>query len=444
MKKKGCSEFMAEKGRKLVIFGCGSAYTPELFDEVIKRNQKLNFDRISLVDIPEGMECARIILAFGKRMFQKAGISCDLSLTTDRRQALKGADFVISQIRVGRMPARIKDETIGLQTGILGQETTGAGGFMNAMRTIPLAVSIAKDMEAICPEAWLINFTNPSGLVAEALSKYSTVKSFGLCNVPINMQSDAAKALNADVGHLRCMFAGLNHLSYVTHAELDGRDVMPLLVERISENETLMKNIPKVPGIGRLIRSIGIIPSPYLQYYYFEDQMLKKQQEEFERNGQTRGSVVEEINRKLFVRYADVRLDEKPAELSQRGGSLYSFAAMNAVEALCSDALSEMVLNVPNRGSISDLEDGDVVETNCIVSRNRIAPIPSGRLPQSVKGLVQTVKQYERCTAQAAMEFSRKKALEALLNHPLIHGYANACAILDKMEENFQEYISLH
>lgn len=433
---------MQKQVKKLVIIGGGSAYTPEIFDGIIDRNKALNISNITIVDIEDGFERARVNLELGIRMFRRAGVLCELNLTTDRRNALQDADFIISQIRVGGLDARIKDETIGLKTGILGQETTGAGGFMNAMRTIPEALGIARDIEEICPDAWLINFTNPSGIVTEAILKHTKVKCAGLCNVPVNMQTDAAKVLNAEYSDIHCSFVGLNHLSYITSVEIEGKDVLATVVERISSNETLMKNIPKVAGVGSLIQSTGIVPSPYLQYYYFEGEMLKKQQEEFKQNGKTRGSIVEEIDKALFEKYKDAQLDVKPEELSQRGGSLYSYAALNAIEALSGSAPVEMVLNVMNKGAITDLEDTDVVEINCIVSDKGIEPVKRGALPETARGLIQAVKQYERLTVKAAAGNDKTAALNALLNHPLVHGYNNAIQIITQMQAEFPEFIN--
>lgn len=427
---------------KLVIIGAGSAYTPEVFDEIIKRNG-LGIGKIVLVDIPVGLERADIICQFGKRMFRHAGADCDISLTTDRRAALEGADFVICQIRVGGESARIKDERIGMQHHILGQETTGAGGFMNAMRTIPVMLDIARDMEEICPHAWLINFTNPSGIVTQALSDCTSLHFSGLCNVPVNMWSDIAKAVGAEPKDIHCTFAGLNHLSFVTEATQNGVSILPNVLEGLAGNETLMKNIPKVAGVGELSQTIGMVPSPYLQYYYFEEQMLHKQLDEWKSLGKSRGVITREINRSLFRKYQDQSLETKPEELSQRGGSLYSFAALNIIEGLLSSSPQEMVLNVPNRGAISDMADDDVVEVNCMVGNNGIRALPFGPLPAAVSGLVHAVKQYERLTVRAAVQKSRTLAIQALLNHPLIHGWHNAVSIVRNMEREFPEFIQL-
>jgi 6-phospho-beta-glucosidase len=432
-----------KNGYKLVIIGAGSVYTPEIFNEIIKRWHRLPIREIALVDIEEGKKEAKIIEAFGRRMFGAQNIECKLSLTLDRKEALKGADFVINQLRAGRMAAREADEKLGIDLGIIGQETTGAGGFVNALRTIPIAVQIARDIEQVCPDAWLVNFANPSGIVTEAILKNSSAKCVGLCNVPVNMQSDIAKILGVQSDLVHCRFVGLNHLSFVTAAEYNGEDVLPEVLDKIGGNETIMKNIPKVPGVGELTKKLGIIPSPYLQYYYFENEMLKKQIDEWEKNKVTRSVLVSQVNNTLFEKYSDESLTAPPPELSNRGGSLYSFAALNIMEALTGEDGVELVVNTSNNGAVYGLEDDDVVETNCIVSKSGIKPLPFGKLPDSISGIVKMIKQYERLTVEAAIEHSREKALWALLNHPLIHGFNNAKSILMKAAQLHKDYIYL-
>ncbi|NLF28187.1 MAG: 6-phospho-beta-glucosidase [Clostridiales bacterium] len=431
------------KDRKLTILGAGSVYTPEIFAEIAARKDRLRFREIALVDIDEGRKEAELCASLAARMLKAHGLNARLTLTTDRREALSGSDFVVSQIRVGRMAARAEDEKLGMSLGLIGQETTGVGGFVNALRTIPTALSIARDMEEICPDAWLVNFTNPAGVVTEAVLKHSRVRCVGLCNVPINMVNDIAKVLGVPRDRVRCRFMGLNHLSFVTAAELDGLNVLPEVVEGISGNETLMKNIPKAEGVGALTKLLGIIPSPYLQYYWFEDQMRAKQADEWEKSGVSRAAQVGEINRGLFSKYADESVAEPPAELSGRGGSLYSFAALNVVEALSGEQPAELVVNARNRGAIEELRDDDVVEINCLVGPDGVRPLPAGRLPEKVSGLVQAVKQYERLTVRAAVEEDRELAISALLNHPLAHGFRNAEKAVDRAIGLFPQYIRL-
>ena len=420
--------------KKLVIIGAGSAYTPEIIDEIIRRQSALNIGEIVLVDIHEGLQRAKIILGFARRMLEHAGVDCRVSLTLDRRAALPGADFVISQIRVGGWQARAEDERIGLSLGLIGQETTGCGGFMNAMRTIPVALSIAKDMEELCPDAILLNFTNPSGIVTEALLRHSKIRTIGLCNVPINMQNDAAKTLGTSRENVRCCFGGLNHLSFMLSAECEGRDVYGDLTEKLKNDPTQMKNIPKVAGTDRLIDAINLIPS-YLQYFYFEPEMLEKELSELHEEGKTRGDKVELINQQLFEIYAREDVVVKPLQLSERGGSLYSYAAMDILQACLSEIPQEMTINTLNEGVIEGLEPYAGVEITCRVSRNGIERLPIGKLPTQVTGLVEMVKRYESLTVDAAVSGCRKIALTALLSHPLIHGMTNAERVLEQMKK---------
>jgi Alpha-galactosidases/6-phospho-beta-glucosidases, family 4 of glycosyl hydrolases len=429
--------------RKLVVIGGGSAYTPEIFSEVIRRNEILQLEEIQLVDTKAGVEHASIILEFGKRMLKAAGLLCSVSLSSNRREALKGADFVISQIRVGGKNARSTDEHLSISLGLLGQETTGAGGFINAMRTIPVALDIAKDMEEICPNAWLINFTNPAGLVTEAILKYTKVNCIGLCNVPINMQADAAKILDVDVNSVKCTVVGLNHLSFVTSVKVKNQEYIATVIEQIDGNETLMKNIPKVEGVGALVETIKVLPSPYLQYYYFHEAMCKKQLNELAETGQTRGDLVSAIDTQMFELYQDEDLIQSPEELSQRGGSLYSRAAIDIIVALLSDSPYELTVNVQNNDAIANLLPTDVVETNCLINKEGIKYIAQGELPETVNGLVQSVKQYERLTVEAAVKKDSKLAVKALLNHPLILDFEKAVAVVEAMKTNYPQYIQL-
>lgn len=328
--------------------------------------------------------------------------------------------------------------------GLIGQETTGVGGFFNALRTIPVALEIAREMESICPQAWLVNFTNPSGIITEAVQKHSGIKCIGLCNVPINMIHDVAQVLGADQRDVQCSFVGLNHLSFITDIRKDGEDVTEQIVQQLGEHATMMKNIPKVEGVGELTRRLGMIPSPYLQYYFFEEQMRRKQSEEWEKKHVSRAVEVARINERLFSQYENVNVYSVPEEVSRRGGSLYSFAALDIIEALAGVMPRELVVNTRNDGAIEDLLDDDVVETNCVVGRNQVETRSFGRLPPQVSGLIQAVKQYERLTIRAAVEASEDVAVCALLNHPLVHGFENAQKAVEVAKKAFPDTICLH
>jgi 6-phospho-beta-glucosidase len=252
-------------GIKLVVIGGGSSYTPELADGLINRRDSFPVKELVLVDIESGRKKAETICALIGRMFGKAGLQTGISCSFDRKEALRGADFVVSQLRVGGLAARSKDERVPLKYGAIGQETTGPGGFAKALRTIPVMLDICRDMEEACPEAWLINFTNPSGMITEAVHKHSKVNCIGLCNIPINMERAVCGFLGADRSRVNCSFAGLNHLSFIGRLRLDGRDVLKDLSGTSAAAGVPVKNIPGIDLPAGFAAILGVIPSPYLK-----------------------------------------------------------------------------------------------------------------------------------------------------------------------------------
>ncbi len=427
---------------KLVIIGAGSSYTPEVIDGILKETCFANA-AIALYDIhtEEARERLRIIYGLSRRMAKKQNANVEIYMADTLEDALEDASFVLSQFRVGLLPARIQDEKIPLKYGLIGQETTGAGGFFNAMRTIPAALELAHTMERICPDAWMVNFTNPSGIITEAVSRYSKIKCVGLCNVPYNMHMDAARLCDAEPERIYCHMVGLNHLSYLTEILLDGKPVMKELIDRGAFDGQIVKNVPKVPGIAELIKKLQLIPSPYLQYFYFEPFMLNKEMAESESQDGTRGEQVLAVQEHLFRQYADPKLCEKPSELEKRGGAYYSTVAAKIMKALLGQDSINMPVNYRNQGALSDLPEESVVETNCIIDQNGVRPLAWGKLPDAVRGLICQVKMYETLTVEASVEHSRQKAVLALLNHPLVHGYDNAVKLVDEMIGHFGEYI---
>jgi len=250
--------------------------------------------------------------------------------------------------------------------------------------------------------------------------------------------------LGLDREEVHCQFVGLNHLSFVTSVEANGAQHLAEIVEKLGENATLMKNIPKVKGVSELTKTLGVIPSPYLQYYYFEDQMRKKQEDEWQKNRVSRAIQVAQINESLFSQYGNENVSEVPEEVSKRGGSLYSYAAMDIIEALAGVTPKELVVNTQNAGAVAWLRDDDVVEINCLVEKDSVKTLPSGGLPEKAAGLVQTVKQYERLAVRAAVEHSKELAVCALLNHPLVHGFTNAQKAVERAIEIFPDFIELN
>jgi len=408
---------------KAAVIGAGSTYTPELIRGFIDRRDSLNFQSFYLMDIDK--EKLEIVGGLAKRMLSSNGFSGEIVLTTDLDEAVKNADYIFAQIRVGCMEARIRDEKIPLKHGLLGQETTGAGGFMNALRTIPVMLNIAKRIEELSPQAWLINFSNPSGIVAEALMNHSKVKMVGLCNCFVNMKAGIAENIGRE--DFDYEYIGLNHLSWITSVTVDGKNVLEKLGKTAGVK---LKNIPDVDYDDELLAAVPAVPSYYLSYFYLRDQQLQK----CLKAEKTRGEICVDIEDALIEKYKNPDLKDKPKELEERGGALYSTAAVTVVDAIENDKNEYHVVGVKNNGAVPFMADDDVVEIKCIVNRNGITPV-AVKDPQNhyIKGLMQAVKAYEKLTVAAAVNGSRKDALAALMIHPLIGDFKKAKAVFDDM-----------
>ncbi|MBC7343353.1 MAG: 6-phospho-beta-glucosidase [Clostridia bacterium] len=415
---------MSRDNIKLAVIGGGSSYTPELIEGIIDHMETFPVGQIALVDIPAGQEKMEIIADLARRMLARAGLAerVEVQATLDRQAALEGADYIITQFRVGGLQARARDERIPLQYDVVGQETTGPGGFAKALRTIPVALEIAREVEAICPQAWIINFTNPSGIITEAISRYSNAKVIGLCNVPLSLKKALAALLSVDEERLDLDFVGLNHLSWARRISLDGRDITRQVLEKPEFIGMAVQNIPGGEWVKEAVLSLGMIPSPYLRYYYFSREAVAEEKEEVASGKGTRAEQVMAVEKELFELYRDPDLASKPPQLSFRGGAWYSEAAVSLLDALHNNRREVHVVNVPNRGAITDLPDEAVVEVNCLVDAQGARPLACGQLPLAVRGLVQQVKAYEQLTVQAAAKGSPQLAYLALLNHPLVPG----------------------
>lgn len=424
---------------KIAVIGGGSSYTPELMEGIINHKDSLPVTEVVLIDIPEGEEKVSINTAFAKRMVEKAGLPISVRYTLDRREGLKDASFVIAQIRVGGLDAREKDERIPLKYDVIGQETTGPGGFFKALRTIPVMLSICRDMEEVCKDAWLINFTNPSGIITEAILKNTKVKCIGLCNVSINMRYDAAERLSVSPDELDCRFIGLNHLSVMNHAYYQGKDRI-LDAVSVENTESVVKNIQKDAEMDAVAKELGCLLSPYMQYFYTEKEALQHEKMEAIGLTGTRAAQVKEVEKNLFECYKDVNLREKPAALAKRGGARYSMAAICLIDSIYNDTNDVQVVDVFNNGIIPQLPDDVVIEVNCRIGRNGAAPLASD-VPASVLGLISQVKAYEEYTIEAAITGDRNKALIALLNNPLIHDVRDARGILNELLEAHRAYL---
>jgi 6-phospho-beta-glucosidase len=419
---------------KICVIGGASTYTPELVEGFIERQGELGLATVALMDIDE--DRLGVVGGLARRMIRAAGSPIELVLSTEREEALEGADYVISQIRVGGNDQRVIDEKIPLRFDIVGQETTGPGGFAKALRTIPVMLSVAADMERLCPHAWLINFTNPSGLVTEALVKHSRARVIGLCNLPINMVHTVAGYLGVAPQRISLDYVGLNHLSWVKGAYLNGQDVSALVLAKAVEEARQAAEGHSVFS-PELLEALAMLPCYYLRYYYHHDEVLQEQREA----GKTRGEEVREIEESLLAMYADPQLDRKPEELGKRGGALYSTAAVSLVAAIVGNRNEVHIVNCQNRGAVAEVPVGSVVEVPCLVGAAGAVPLTVGRLPVTIRGLVQSVKAYEELTIEAAVTGDRRSALRALLNHPLVPSYGVAKALLRAILEANRDYL---
>jgi 6-phospho-beta-glucosidase len=404
---------------KLAVVGAGSTYTPELVSGL----SRVEVDELSLHDIDA--ERLEVVGGLAARMLGRAGYGGALELTGELDRAVEGADFVLIQIRVGGQAARFRDETVPLACGCIGQETTGAGGFAKAMRTVPVVLEIADRVAALAaPGAWIVDFTNPVGIVTRALLDAGH-RAVGLCNVAIGFQRTFARWLEVEPARVVVDQVGLNHLTWVRAVRLDGEDVLPdLLVEHGDE----LGEQAAVPR--QLVEELGAVPSYYLRYFYAHDRTLAQQL------GDTpRAARVAEIEAELLELYRDPALTEKPALLEQRGGAFYSEAAVGLVSSLLhSDGLVHEV-DIRNEGTLLGLADDDVVEVPARVSGDRIEPVEQAPLAPELLGLVQHVAAYERLTAQAAVTCELETARKALLTHPLIGQYDLTNELLERLLE---------
>ena len=393
---------------KLAVIGGGSTYTPELVSGISRERSRLPVDELVLHDIDP--ERRTVVGEMAARMLERQGFGGTLIVTDDLDLAVDGAAFVLLQLRVGGQAARLRDETIPLACGCIGQETTGAGGFAKAMRTVPVVLDIADRVKTLAePDAWIVDFTNPVGIVTRALLDAGH-RAIGLCNVAIGVQREVARLLEVDPGDVLVDHVGLNHLTWVRRLLVDDRDVLPELLENHGIELAEHAGHPL-----RLLEELGAIPSYYLRYFYAHDAVLAAQ-----RDGVPRAAEVAEIEERLLEIYRDAEVAEKPALLERRGGAFYSEAATALIASLWADTGDVQVVDVRNDGIIPGLQADDVVELPARVGAAGAEPLPQVPLAPELLGLVQHVAAYERLTAEAARTRDPVTARKALLTHPLI------------------------
>lgn len=451
---------MEKKAIKIVTIGGGSSYTPELIEGFIKRKDELPIKEIWLVDIEAGKHKLEIVGELAKRMVKAAGLDWQIHLTLNRREALKDADFVSTQFRVGLLDARIKDERIPLSHGILGQETNGAGGMFKAFRTVPVILDIVKDMKELCPNAWLVNFTNPSGMVTEAVMRYGNWdRVVGLCNVPIICRKIASGAIEEKESDLFFKFAGLNHFHWHRVWDRSGKEQTNKVLENAYVSKegiekalkwvaadsaeaggSGVKNIPNISFLPEQVKDLEIIPCMYHRYYYLTNDMLEEELEQYKK-GETRAELVKKTEGELFELYKDPNLTIKPPQLEQRGGAYYSDAACELINSIYNDKNTQMVVSTRNNGAISDLPDDVVVEVSSIITASGPAPISWGGFKAHSRGLLQGMKNMELTTIEAAVTGDYGKALQAFTVNPLVPSGKIAKTLLDEMLVAHKEHL---
>jgi 6-phospho-beta-glucosidase len=425
---------------KIAVIGGGSTYTPELVSGFLERVDHLPITELALMDIDA--QRLDIVGGFARRMVRAQGNPFKVVLTVDQQAAVQDASYVITQLRVGQMPARVADEYLGKRHGLIGQETTGVGGMAKALRTIPVVLQIAKDMLTLAaPGALLLNFTNPAGLVTQALQQYMPeVLSVGVCNVAITTQMSIIDKLEPVLGgtitpeRTELDTLGLNHLSWHRGFKVDGKQVWPQVMEASLEQLQAESEPEWDP---HTVEVLGMLPNYYLQYFYHTDRKLKAQDDW----PPSRGEEVIAIEKDLLKEYTDPELTTTPPELMLRGGAFYSTVATQLINAHYNDLGERHVVNTAHKGAVKGWPADWVLEMPCRVDKSGIHPLPADPLPPVCFGLLAQVKSYELLTVQAAVHGDQQAAFEALLAHPLGPMADQVQAVLDDMLSTNRAYL---
>ena len=418
--------------------GGASSYTPEIVAGLIDRRGQLHIDQLVLMD--PATERLQFIVGVCERLQRDSAPVTEIRATSDPDEAIQDADFVILQFRVGGLAARVRDETLPMELGMVGNETTGAGGFVCGLRSVPAALEIARRCERLAPHAWLLNLSNPAGIVTEALLKHSRVRTVGFCNIPINTTYGLAEVLGADPSKIQLDSFGLNHLTWVREVFLDGE---PVLQGLIKAADTIQSPLYQRGLVDTMIEPTWLqawrmLPNWYLRYYYFPERVL----EDDLRKGQTRGQEDMGSEQRLHEIYSTVGYGEAARRILQKkGGAQYYLPVLQLIEAMTSDQEEIIVVNVRNDGAIPDLPAQVSVEVPARVRRDSVEALAVGPLPLRVRGLVQAVKAYEELTVEAAVKGDRETAVEALVTHPLVGSYPKATAFFDRVLENERAHL---
>jgi 6-phospho-beta-glucosidase len=406
---------------KLAVVGGGSTYTPELVDGIARLTGDIKISELVLVD-PDA-ERLSVVGPFSARIMSRYGHPASVSWTSDLDAAVDGAGAVLVQLRVGGQATRHRDETWPLECGCIGQETTGAGGFAKALRTVPVVLDVAARVRArAAADAWIIDFTNPVGIVTRALLDAGH-RAIGLCNVAIGYQRLFASLLDVAPSEVELDHVGLNHLTWERAALVDGRDRLPELLAAHIEEIAGHTGLPLAATLDT-----GAVPSYYIRYFWAHDAVVEE-----ERGRETRAHAVSEIERQLLAMYADPALDTKPELLTHRGGAFYSEAAVALLASLLNDTGDRQVVNVRNNGTLPFLSDSSVIEVTSTIGSGGAVPVPVAPVSPLMSGLIAHVSAYEELAVDAALRGGRDRVAAALLAHPLVGQYDLAHRLTDRL-----------
>ena len=429
---------------KISVIGGGSAYTPGLIEGLLNIYQEVPYSEICLMDIDNRK--LDIVGAIVTKIVASAQPKVKISTTTDRIEAIKDSAFILCQIRVGGLAGRVMDERIPLRYQVIGQETVGPGGFAMALRTLPEMYAIAKDIKEHAPEAWLINYSNPSGMVAAMLAKYTDINAVSICDVPIGIQHFVASLLKLPRRKVKLDYVGLNHLGWFRRVLVDGEDIMPALREMAQNTDIVPllptddeKTLEESIMMVRIFKKLGVIPSPYLQYYYLSRECLKVQLE----SQKTRGEVVQGIEKELLAHFAEVVKGDDTHLWKSRGGEWHSELMVSMLSSIHNDKSEEFVVNVLNQGAVPGMPPEACVEIPCLIDKRGVRPLTVARPSHDMLGLMQVVAAYETLTVEAAMEQDYRKALLALNLNPLVPSLEVAEKILNDYIEAHGELVAL-
>ncbi|MEW9529556.1 6-phospho-beta-glucosidase [Microbispora sp. NPDC049125] len=392
---------------KLAVVGGGSTYTPELIDGFARLRDELPLSEIALADPDERR--LGLVAGMASRMLARAGHPAKVTTSTSVEEGVEGAGAVLLQLRVGGQAARNVDETLPLECGCVGQETTGAGGLAKALRTVPVVLDIAEKVRRHAPDAWIVDFTNPVGIVTRALLDAGH-RAIGLCNVAIGFQRRFAAALGVAPERISLGHVGLNHLTWERSVHLDGEDVLPRLLDGHAEELADGLGLP-----ASLLRHLGVVPSYYLRYFYEHDQVVAEQ-----RTSPTRAAEVAAMESALLEMYADPSVDTKPELLGKRGGAFYSEAAVALIASLAGDRGDVQVVNTRNAGTLPFLDDDAVIEVPARVGAGGAVPLPVSPVEPLYRGLIAHVSAYEELALDAALHGGEERVRDALLANPLV------------------------